>query len=135
MNFESANLPYRDFVAKENYLNIIPSNNIKNIIINENIFFGNNEFTNNIKLLKILKDKHIKLILLSKGTKELSDKYNLDDLFDEIKEFYEIKKNTNDSIFITDSKELIPNIKSIIINKYYNYKTNNYDKLVEFYYC
>jgi len=33
LNFESANLPYRDFVAHKNYINILPSNKLEAILL------------------------------------------------------------------------------------------------------
>lgn len=136
LNFESANLPYRDFVAQKNYIDILPTNDLKTIILDLNEINVDNEFITNIELLQILRKKEFKLFLTSnRNIKDIIERYELKNLFDEIiidhKSYDKIIKNVNlcSSIVITDSKYEINNIKTVKINNDHNRSLYTFDKL------
>lgn len=136
LNFESANLPYRDFVAQKNYIDILPKNDLKNIILDLNEINVDNEFITNIELLKILRKKGIQLFLTSnRDIQNIIERYELKKMFDEIiinhQSYDKIIKNVDlcSSIVITDTKYEINNIKIIKIKNDDNQRFNTFNKL------
>lgn len=132
LNFESADLPYRDFVARKKSLDILPVNNLKNIILDLNNIDIANKFMININLLEMLRRKGIKLFLIIKNNlNDIVQKYELNELFEEII----IKDNLNDkiiknidpleSVILTDINYEINNIKAIKISN-----SNNQDSMI-----
>lgn len=127
LNFESADLPYRDFVARKKSLDILPVNNLKNIILDLNNIDIANKFMIYINLLEMLRRKGIKLFLIIKNNlNDIVQKYELNELFEEII----IKDNLNnkiiknieplESVILTDINYEINNIKTIKISNGYN---------------